>query len=43
MLFLKPNVRKIENSFFTDELFVLLGLLFPASNLIFVVHVGLSV
>ena len=42
MLFLKPNVRKIENSFFT-ELFVLLGLLFPASNLIFVVHVGLSV
>ena len=37
MLFLKPDVRKIKNSFFT-ELFVLLDLLFPASNLIFVLQ-----
>ena len=32
MLFLKADVRKIENSF---SLFVLLDLLFTASNLIF--------
>ena len=37
MLFLKPDVRKIKNSFFT-ELFVFLDLLFPASNLIFVLQ-----
>ena len=38
MLFLKPDVRKIENSFL---LFVLVDLLFTASNLIF--DLGLNV